>query len=194
METILRQGRLLFAIAITAFGAEHLIWARFGQAVVPVIPWVPGNPSLAYFTGIVLLAAGLSIAADWRSQVTALLLGILFLLCVLLLQTTRVAVNPLHVGVRTRAFETLAMCGSALTLAGTLPVERGPLQRWSHALDGLIRSGRFLFAASSVVFGIDHFIVLGRGREPRAGLDSWVLVLGVFHRPGLHRRGYQHCH
>jgi len=160
MEKIVKQGQLLFAIAITAFGIQHLIWPRFGQAVVPVIPWVPGNPFLAYLTGIVMIAAGLSIVTHTRAQLIAILLGILFLLAVLLLWVSRVAASPLDLGIRTRAFETLAMGASALMLAGTLPAEGRYFGRWENAVNGLVKFGRFLFAASSVVFGIDHFLVL----------------------------------
>jgi uncharacterized membrane protein len=160
-DEIVKQGRLLFAVAITAFGAEHLICARFGQAVVPVIPWIPANPILAYLTGFALVSAGLSIAINRRARLAAILLGILFLLCVLVLQISRVAVSPLDVGVRTRAFETLAMCGAALTLAGTLRLERRYSPRWESAANELIKLGPLLFGTSSVVFGIDHFLVLG---------------------------------
>jgi uncharacterized membrane protein len=161
MDKILKQGRLLFAIAIIAFGIENVICAHFQQAMLPVIPWVPGNQFLAYLTGIAILAAGLSIAANFSARLAAILLGILFLLCVLLLQISRVAASPFDVGVRTCAFETLAMCGAALTLAGTLPAEGRYSRGWESAVGKLIDSGRFLFAISAVVFGIDHFLVLG---------------------------------
>jgi len=161
MDIILKQGRLLFAIAIMVFGVLNVICAHFQQASLQVIPWVPGNQFLAYFTGIALLAAGLSIAANFRARLAAILMGILFLLCVLLLQISRVAASPLDVGIRTCAFETLAMCGAALTLAGTLPAEGRHSRGLETAVNGLIASGRFLFAISAVVFGIDHFLVLG---------------------------------
>jgi hypothetical protein len=160
MDKIVKQGRILFAIALVAFGVENLILVRFDPATAPVIPWVPG-PFLTCLTGLALLAAGLSIAAGIKARLAAILSGILFLLCVLLLQISRVAALPFDVGVRTCAFETLAMCGSAFTLAGTLPAQ-GPFSpRWENAVKFLIDSGRFLFAASSVVFGVDHFLVLG---------------------------------
>lgn len=101
MEKIVTSGRLLFAVSITAFGAENLICARFGQPVMPVMPFVPGNPFLAYFVGVALLAAGLSLAANKRARLSAILLGILFLLCVLLFEISRVAAAPLSVGIRT---------------------------------------------------------------------------------------------
>ncbi len=161
MEKTFTLGRLLFEVAITAFGIEHLLRARFEQAVAFIIPGVPGNPFFAYLTGIALLAAGLSIAANSRARLTAILLGFLFLLCVLLLWVPRVAAHPFGVSIRTCAFETLAMCGSALTLAGCLPPRRRNSKGWGGALDKLIGLGPFLFAVSSVVFGVDHFVVLG---------------------------------
>jgi hypothetical protein len=161
MERIVKQGRYLFAIAIAAFGIENLICARSTDPFLPVIPWVPSYAVLAYLTGIALVAAIVCIVANLRARVAALLLGVLFLLCDLLLQVPRVAASPMDVGVRTCAFETLAMCASALMLAGTLSAEGGSLGRWEGAVNGLIASGRYLFAASAIVFGIDHYLVFG---------------------------------
>ena len=160
MDAIVKQGRVLFAVAITAFGVQNLICARFGLGVRGV-PSFPANPFLAYVTGIALLAAGVSVATKLRVRVTAILLGILFLLYVLLLEVSRVAAKPMSVSTRTVFFETLAMSASALTLAGTLPTGGPGSGRWGGGLDKLIRSSPHLFGASSVVFGIDHFLVLG---------------------------------
>jgi uncharacterized membrane protein len=162
MEKIIRQGRLLFGITIIALGVEHLICARIGtvekdiflgHTVLPVIPWVPARPWLGYLIGLLLLAAGLSIVANVRARQAAILFGIFFLLCVLWRVTSVLAV-------RTGSFEMLALGGSALILAGTLPDEGGYDRSWNSILRGLIKSGRFLFAISMVVFGVDHFLFL----------------------------------
>jgi len=158
MEKIIARGQFLYGIAITAFGVEDLFCARLRLTVLGV-PWFPGNPLVAYLTGFGLIVAGLSIAANVRARLTATLLGILFLFYVLLLEIPQVAANPVDVGVRTVFFEALAIAASALTLAGTLPTGVS-FGRWDRVLDGLIRSGPYLFGASSVVFGIDHFLVL----------------------------------
>jgi uncharacterized membrane protein len=160
MEKITRQGQLLFAMAVTAFGALHLIWARFGEAVVPVVPWIPGKPLLAYLLGIIFLIAGLNLAANLRPQQTSLLLGIVFLISVLVLWAPKVAASPFDVGVRTRAFETLAICGSALTLAAGLALSRPASTPKNRTVEFLVNAGPYLFAISSIVFGIDHFLVL----------------------------------
>jgi hypothetical protein len=91
--------------------------------------------------------------ANVKARLAAILLGILFPLCVLLLITSIWTV-------RTGSFELLAIGGAAVTLAGTLPVEERYPQPWNSALDWLIKSGRFIFAIALVVFGLDHFLFL----------------------------------
>jgi hypothetical protein len=81
VEAIVKQGRLIFAIALIAFGVQYFVWARSAGPAFPVIPFVPAIPWLAYFTGAALLAAGICIAANIRARVAAILFGILFLLC-----------------------------------------------------------------------------------------------------------------
>jgi uncharacterized membrane protein YphA (DoxX/SURF4 family) len=158
MDKIIKKGQLLFGIAIAAFGVENLICARFGLAVRGV-PWFPANPFLACLTGVALLVAGLSTAANVRARLTATLLGILFLLYALVLEAPKVFAMPMNIGVRTVFFEALSMCAFALTLAGTLHAG-SPSRRWGSLLNKLFKLGPYLFGASSVVFGIDHFLVL----------------------------------
>ena len=165
MDGILRQGRILFAIGMLALGMEHIVCAWFGvvnKAVFPgetvfsVIPWVPAYPWLAYSIGLALIVAGLLIVLEVRPRLVATLLGILFLAFVVLLEARRL----LHFGQRTGFFETLALCASALTLAATFPSESSQSRSSNRILDLLIASGRYLFAFSAIIFGIDHLIFL----------------------------------
>jgi uncharacterized membrane protein len=173
-----KLGRVLFGIAILAFGVQNFVWARFvGEATVPIIPWVPGQPWLAVVTGIALVASGISIVANVRAQLAAVSTGMLFLLCDLLLQIPKVAASPLDVGVRTTAFETLAMCGSAWILAGALPTAGDYSIRWKGWVSLLAKLGLILFAISSVVFGIDHFLVLG---VIVSLVPNWIPGSGLF--------------
>jgi hypothetical protein len=176
MDQIIKQGRLLFAIAVMAFGAENLICARFGLAVVPVIPWVT-RPLFAYLVGIALLAAGLSIATNFKAQLATILLGIVFLLCALAFTLPKAIASPLDLGFRTIVFETLAMCGAAWTLAGTLPAAKRYSPPVENAVNKLIKSGRFLFAISSVIFGIDHFLIL---QFIATLVPTWIPGSGLF--------------
>jgi len=161
MGPIVNQGRRLFGISILAFGILNLVCAHSADPFLPVIPWVPSYPLLAYLTGIALFAAGVCIVANIRLRLAATLLALLFLACVLLLQISRVAASPWDVGVRTGAFETLAMCGAVLMLAGTAPEGTFRFQQWQRVADGFIIAGRYLIALCAIVFGIDHYLVFG---------------------------------
>ncbi|HKV41785.1 MAG TPA: hypothetical protein VJX67_21455 [Blastocatellia bacterium] len=191
MERVLKAGRVLFALAIGGLGVEHLVFSHSpqavfpGESVIPVIPWVPGYPILAYLTGIALIAAALCIALDIRARLAAILFGILFLLCVPLLDLHRIIPRPTDVGIITVFFETLALSASALTLAGTLPPEKSYFPRGDSALATLIKSGRFLFAISSIVFGVDHFLVLGLIASLVPAWIPWHLFWAYFTGAGF---------
>jgi len=159
MERLFAAGRIVFAVAITALGVEHFVCARLGEAVVPIIPWVPGRPALAYLAGSILVAAGLSIAASYRPRLASFLLGAFLLGCMLVLQVPQVVARPFDLSTRTAVFELIALCGGAWALAASLPREGGHPAQGAQAFDTLLASGRFLFAASSVVFGITHLLI-----------------------------------
>jgi uncharacterized membrane protein len=154
-----KPGRLIFALAIIALGIENLIYAHFGQVVMPVLPWVPGKPVLAYLVGIALLVAGLGVLTKAGARLSAALLGSLLALCTLLLEISRVATRPLDLAIRSRCFQTLAICGVALVLVGTLPRAGDQFYQRVVTRDRFTRIGCLLFALASVVFGIDHFLI-----------------------------------
>jgi len=164
VDKIIKRGPILYAIAIMAIGAENMLsgWVMIldkrnfpGEAVIPVIPWVPAHSWMAYLTGMLLVIAGVALAAKIRPRLTAALLGILFLAFVVFLEGPRL----FRLGTRTTFFETVAIGGSALILSGTVPFE--PHSSWHLVLDEAVKSGRYLFAISSIVFGIDHLLYLG---------------------------------
>jgi uncharacterized membrane protein len=158
MGSILKQGRLLFGIAITVFGAETWICARYAEAVVPVIPWVPGNVALAYVIGAALLAGGFGIMTGLWSRTSATFVGLLLLVSVLVFHTSSMVTAPLDLRIRTRVFESVALGASAILLAAAEPAAlRGPLEIVAERLSPL---ACMLFAVSSIIFGIDHFLVL----------------------------------
>jgi uncharacterized membrane protein len=160
MDKVLAQGRLIFAAAIMALGIEHLVCAHAGGPALPVIPWVPAYPALGYLVGVGLIAASLCIVVNFQARRAAALLGVFFLVCSLALQVPQAAVKPFDIGIRTGVLEPLALAGAAFTLALTLAPDRIYLQPWAGILDRLLRTGRYLFALSCIIFGIDHFPIL----------------------------------
>jgi len=158
MDKIIAKGQLIFGIAIAAYGVEDLICAHLGLSI-PGVPWFPMSVFWECVTGIALIAAAISIIVNVQARLTATLLGILFLLYVLVSELPQVIGRPMSVSTRTVFFEALAICASAWTLAATLPTGISP-RPWNNVVDKLIGSGPYLFGISSVVFGIDHFLVL----------------------------------
>ena len=110
-------------------------------------------------TTSILCFAGYALLASMPKWQVLAAKGVHVLLYVLLIELPLVVAKPMGLSVRTVFFEALAFGSSALTLAGTLPT-RGSSRRWDSVLDKLIKAGPCLFGVSSVVFGIDHFLVL----------------------------------
>lgn len=69
-------GRFLFAIPFAVFGIMHFIYT---DDMVPLVP-VPGGIVWVWVTGIVLIAAALSIIIGVRDKLAAFLLGVFMLI------------------------------------------------------------------------------------------------------------------
>ncbi|HEV2716858.1 MAG TPA: hypothetical protein VGU64_16460, partial [Terriglobales bacterium] len=83
-----RFGRLLFSLAIIGIGAETLICSFVSShslgphhKVVPVIPWLPAIPSLAYLVGVILVLSGAGLLFRRTLVVSSIILGALMVLC-----------------------------------------------------------------------------------------------------------------
>jgi len=166
LNRIPEWGQRIFGLAIAAVGIEHLVCAnmavqpfpaRFHAIVIPVIPWIPAHPWLAYITGAAFIVAGVSILLNVRARAGALVVGGILLGCDLVLHVPRMIVVPENWGLRGEVCEMLALASAAFILAGTLPRADGSAGRWDHVL---ANTGRVLFGIAAVVFGVDHFLAL----------------------------------
>jgi len=155
----LGPARVIFGVAVAVLGVENLVWSKTTEAVIPILPWVPPYPLAAWLMGLALAALGLSIATRVRARVSALQLGILLVLCAFFLELPRLVASPLDIGIRTAFFEPLALGSAALWLAGTLPADERSGNKWDRAFAVAGAGGRYLFAVSAVVFGIDHLLI-----------------------------------
>jgi uncharacterized membrane protein len=170
MNGLVGTGRFFFAMAMVVFGIQTLAYTGVLAGLELVPEWVPAHMFWAYLTGIVLIAGGLGIAIE-NSAWAAALLTTLFALCLLLLHAPRIP-SLLHDLVeRTRAFETLAVCGGVLVLTGILAREDAALQGWNTAAGYAIETGRWLFAISLAIFGLDHFQA---ARSVAALIWTWI--------------------
>jgi uncharacterized membrane protein len=119
--------RCVVAVATLVFGTEHFLHPE----LVPVVPlkqlmppWIPGHLPLAYVTGAVLIACGLSILFCWKARLAATWLGIFVFAVVLLVYLPIMVAKISDVGYGLNYLvDTLAFSGSTLLLAGALPSE-----------------------------------------------------------------------
>ena len=121
-DAFLKVGRYFFALAFVAFGIQHFVYAQFAAGLGP--PWYLGRPLLAYLIGAVFVAAGTAILLGKKARLAATILGTVIFLFFLLLYIPRIAAQLHDPSPWTSGFEVLAMCGSALILAGSSPGDR----------------------------------------------------------------------
>ena len=150
MDPLSRSGRFLFGAAILAFGVQQFLYAFFGAGIGP--PWAPENQLWTYVTGLVLLAAAVSMTIQ-RKGIWGVLLASMLALRLIFLHVPRLATTSRDPVLWTSTLEILAMIGAALVLSDTAPVDEslgGPdMTTWL---------GRSLFAISLLAFGVLHFV------------------------------------
>jgi uncharacterized membrane protein len=157
MNRFLKLGRLFFAVPLVVFGIQYFLYGHYSGGLPPVPPWTPGGAIGAYLIGAFLLAAGISLTVNWNDRLFAVLLGVVFLLCVVFLQCQRLSA-VIHDGTsRTRALEPLALAGAAFVLAALSPVS-AMLSSWDGFIAKLSTAGRLVFAFTLVIFGLQHFL------------------------------------
>jgi uncharacterized membrane protein len=153
---LLPVGRAFYAVGLIGIGVQHFIFSNFIPVVVARWPaWMPGRQFPAYLIGVALIVAGAAILFRIEGRMVAIATGSVFVLLVLLTHIPgQLMASPWHLGVWTNAFKALTLAGGAWIVARSF--EEGSSthssSRWMFAV------GRFFFAITLVVFGIDHFI------------------------------------
>src|SRR5437868_4021383 len=170
-----RFGRLLFSLAIIGIGVETLICSYVSShslgphyKVVPVIPWLPAIPSLAYPVGAILILCGASLLFQRNVVVSSITLGVLMLLCGLAFDVPR-RPNLMSAEWRTNVLEPIAIASLAWLAPGL-----GGIPKWLH------RMSRYLLAFALTVFGIAHFQVFTFIASMVPGWIPWHWFWTVF--------------
>ena len=164
-----RFGRLLFSLAIIGIGAETLIYSYVSShKVVPVIPWLPAIPSLAYPVGTILVLCGAGLLFQRTLMVSSITLGFVMLLSGLAFDVPR-HFDLMSAPWRTNVLEPIVI-GCLAWLASGL----GDIPGWLH------RTSRYLLAFALIVFGIGHFQVLTFIASMVPGWIPWHWFWTVF--------------
>src|SRR5258705_2700767 len=116
LDKIVALSNLCFAIPLAVFGAEHLSGARF---IMLAVPWyMPWRLFWAYFVGLALLSASLSIATKIQVRWSGLLFGIMMFLFVAMVHIPRVFASPGGRIPWTIVIREMSFAGGGWTLAG----------------------------------------------------------------------------
>jgi uncharacterized membrane protein len=164
MKNLTRAGRAFYAIGIAGVGIQQFIYADFRPVILPQWPsWIPWITVWAYLAGVALIIAGAIIIFSKNAGMTALVLGIAFLLFFLAFHVTyQLFVSPysFHFGSWTDALKELAFSGGAFIIAASYPGQRLYTGKsFRTRLAGIfVPYGRIFFSIMMIVFGIDHFL------------------------------------
>src|SRR5260370_24014980 len=162
-----RFGRLLFFLELIGIGIETLICSYVsGNKVVPVIPWLPAIPSLAYPIGTIFILCGAGLLFQRTLMVSSITLGVVMLLSGLAFDVPRHP-NLMSAPWRTNVLEPIAIGCLAWLAAGGIP-------RWLHW------TSRYLLAFALIVFGIGHFQILTMIADMVPGWVPWHWFWTVF--------------
>ncbi len=151
LDKVVALGRICYAAPLAVFSGEHFASAQFIQQMVPV--YMPWHLFWAYFVGVCLISAALSIALNIQVRWSGSLLGIMFTLFVLMMDIPGSLANPKDRFGWTLAVRELAFASGGFALAAS-------------SMDALRVRGRNLLvtmaatviAAAAIFYGVEHFL------------------------------------
>lgn len=158
LDKLIWFGPLLLAIAIAIFGADHFVTAKFVAMIVP--RWMPWRLFWAYFVGVALLAAALSLATKVYWRLAAAMFGIMLLLFVVLLHIPNLIRSPHSANVHNLLLRDPAIGSGSLAFGICCGLLTGARSGRSAASSGwrmpVIAITRFLLAVPIGIFGFQH--------------------------------------
>src|SRR5246500_3498092 len=144
LDKIVALSSLCVAIPLAVFGAEHLSGAKFIMLVVP--SYMPWRLFWAYFVGVALLSASLSVATKIQVRWSGLLFGIMMFLFVAMIHIPRVLASPRDRIAWVIVFREMSFGGGGWILAANAMSGQGKSK--------LITAGRVLIAIAAIFFGV----------------------------------------
>ena len=158
LDKIVALSNLCFAIPLAVFGALHL--SDVGS-VLPIVPkYMPWRLFWAYFVGLALLAAALSIATKIQVRWSGLLFGIMMFLFVAMLIIPGVYAHPRDRFAWTLVFRESSFAGGGWILAGSSILAGNALREQDRGQVGnkLITVGRVVISIAAIFYGVEHFL------------------------------------
>jgi uncharacterized membrane protein len=151
LDKLIALACVFFAAPLGVFGAEHLTNA--GEIAQLVPSWMPGHLFWAYFVGVALIAAALSLSLKRYLRLTGMLVALMFFLFVLTMHIPGVVEHPRDRFFWAIAFRDLTFGSGALALAAAMT----PASSRNH-YRAAITVARVFIGVALIVYGVEHFL------------------------------------
>jgi len=170
LDKIVVLGNLCFAAPLAVFGTLHLAAAASLMSMVP--SYMPWPLFWAYFFGVALLAASLSIATKIQVRWSGLLFGIAMFSFVAMMDIPGTLADPRNRIPWVLTVREMSFGGGGWILAGHALREQG---RWQIG-SKLITVGRVLIGIAAVLYGVETILhPLGMPGVPLEKLmPAWI--------------------
>lgn len=116
MNTLSNIGRYLFAIPFGVFGINHFLNATAMAGYVP--GYIPGGAFWIYLTGIILLAACISIIIEKKTRLISIILATMLIIFILTIHLPGLFSPEMMQMSLTNLLKDTALAGGALYIAG----------------------------------------------------------------------------
>ena len=148
LDKVVALSNLCFAVPLAGFGALHLSAA---ESIMPMVPaYMPWRLFWAYFFGLALLSASLSIATKIQVRWSGLLFGIAMFLFVAMMDIPGALESPRDRFGWTLLIREMTFGGGGWILAGNAMGGQGKSK--------FITVGRVLIAIAAIFYGVEHFL------------------------------------
>ena len=161
---LIQPGRIIFALGIISLGILQFFARDYVLSRPPALTWpawaaaIPGKLAWAYFSGALVIIAGLAIILNKKSRLAAIFIGGLFLAYSFLLRHLT-AMSDTGNG-----YKSLALGGGAFIVAASLiekdrPGPGNSLINNNLVLTGCLFISLFFFWAGTAHFKFDEFVI-----------------------------------
>jgi len=166
MSKLATYARLQFAIALIAFGVQHIIRQRFTMGESSSWPAsIPGGITWAYLSGLFVILTGTMVLLNKNASIFLIVTGLMIFVWAFVRDLPNFFMHPAYDASLTRLGEALAMTGSVFIVANEFTKSK---RSWMNKLLllGPVFLGIFLF-----ICGTQHFTL---AKYVKTLVPSWI--------------------